>query len=109
MRALQALMMLLGALAVLMTGAVPASAAADTPPCHEATPHHARMESPAPAPDKAMKAMDCCVAWVTAPSLLQPEQPRAKAPAPTLVAAPAALPLGERPAPEPHPPRRAVS
>ena len=108
MRALQAMIMLLGALAVLMAGAVPASAA-PTPPCHEATAHHAGMEAPGSTPDKVMKAMDCCVGWVTAPSLLQPEQPRAKAPAPTLIAAPAALLPGERPAPDPHPPRRAVS
>jgi hypothetical protein len=112
MRALHALMMLLGALAVLTVGAVPASARGDVasaPPCHETTMHHDGAGTPSPAPEKAMKTMACCVACVTMPSVLPPEQPRAIAPAPAVIAAPAALPAGERPAPEPHPPRRPVS
>ena len=108
MRAVQALMMLLGALAVLMTGVAPASArpdAASPPPCHEMAAPAAETEAPAPAPGKAVKAMDCCVACVTAPALPAPERARVAAPRPVAAIAPAALPAGERPAPEPHPPR----
>jgi hypothetical protein len=101
-------MMLLGALAVLMTGAAPASAggsASSTPPCHEATMHHDGSEAPSPAPGKAVKAMDCCIACVTPPTLRPPERARPTSPQPAEAAPPAALPVGERPAPEPHPPR----
>ena len=108
MRAVQALMMLLGALAVLMTGAVPASAAPDAsspPPCHEAATHHDGSEAPSSAPGKAMKAMDCCIACVTPPTLRPPERARPVSPQPAETAPPTALPAGERPAPEPHPPR----
>ena len=111
MRALSALMMLLGALAVLVTAAAPASARTDAPsppPCHEATMHHGGAETPSPAPDTAMKAMDCCVACVTTPSLRSPERARPAAPQPATSAPLAAMPAGERPAPEPHPPRPIV-
>ena len=108
MRALQALMMMLGALAVLMTGVVPANAGANATsraPCHEATMHHDGSEAPSPAPGKAVKAMDCCIACVTPPTLRPPERARPTSPQPAEAAPLAALPLGERPAPEPHPPR----
>ena len=108
MRALHAMLMLLGALAVLMTGAAPAKALAETssaPPCHEATAHHVGAETPSPAPGKAMKAMDCCVACVGAPALQPPARPRLSAPPPSVAFPPMAVPAGERPAPEPHPPR----
>lgn len=107
MRALQALLMLLGAVAALMTGALPASAQVDahsTPPCHE-TMQHGGADAPQPAPDKAMKAMDCCIACVATPNLQPPHRSRVMAPAPATHAAPIAVPTGERPAPEPHPPR----
>jgi len=102
------MMMLLGALAVLMTGAVPASAltdAASAPPCHETTMHHAGAETPSPASGKAVKTMDCCVACVTAAALRSPDRPRMTSLRPATASRPAALPSGERPAPEPHPPR----
>lgn len=108
MRALHALIMLLGALAVLMTGAVPSSAATDapsTPPCHQTASHHAGSEAPAPGPGKAMKAMDCCVACVGAPALTPPGRARLAAPPPSVAMTPGSVPTGERPAPEPHPPR----
>ena len=107
MRPLSALMMLLGALAVLMSAAAPASARADapTPPCHEATMHHDGAGTPSPAPDTAMKAMDFCVACVNTPSLRSPERARPAPPRPAAATPPAALPAGERPAPDPHPPR----
>ena len=112
MRALHAMILLLGALAVLMTGAAPGAALAEAssaPPCHEAAAHHGGAETPAPAPDKPMKAMECCVACVAAPSLLRPEPRRVAAPPPSVIAVPATLPAGERPAPEPHPPRPPLS
>lgn len=108
MRALQALMMLLGALAVLIIGALPASALTDAssaPPCHETTTHSSGTETPSPAPDKPMKAMDCCVVCVTAPTLRPPDRARLAPPRPAPAVRLTALPAGERPAPEPHPPR----
>jgi len=108
MRAIHALIMLLGALAVLMAGAAPSVVAADAssmPPCHEATAHHGGPEAPSPAPGKATGAMDCCVACVGAPALTPPGRARLTAPPPSVAATPASLPTGERPAPEPHPPR----
>ena len=108
MRAVQALMMLLGALAVLMIGVAPASArgeASTTPPCHEAAMAHGGAVTPSPTPDKAVKSMDCCVACVATPTLRSPERARVAAPRPALATPPAALPAGESPAPEPHPPR----
>ena len=106
MRALQALLMLLGALAVLMIGALPASALSDSssaPPCHETMSHASGAETP--SPDKPMKAMECCVVCVTAPTLRAPERARLATPRPAPAVRLAALPAGERPAPEPHPPR----
>lgn len=107
MRALHALMMLLGALAVLMTGAAPASAWADASPapCHETATHQAGAEAPASRSGKSLKAMDCCVACVAAPAPRPPTRARLAAPPPAVAAPPTALPVGERPAPEPHPPR----
>ncbi|NJC41938.1 hypothetical protein GGQ87_002233 [Brevundimonas alba] len=108
MRALQALMMLLGALAVLMTGALPASAggaATSAPPCHQERSHRGAAETPSPASGKMMKAMDCCVGCVAAPQLRSPEPVRVVSPRPTKLPLPAAMPVGEQPAPEPHPPR----
>ena len=108
MRALQALLMLLGALAALTTGALPANAQAEatsTPPCHESAMPHGGPDTSQPMPGKAMKAMDCCIACVAAPSLPPPDRSRVVAPAPATQAAPIAVPTGERPAPEPHPPR----
>jgi len=108
MRAFHALVMMLGALAVLTIGALPASALTDAssaPPCHETMIHHSGAETPSSAPGKAMKVMDCCVACVAAPTLRAPDRARVAAPRPPVVTRPAALPAGERPAPEPHPPR----
>jgi len=110
MRVVQALMMLLGALAVLMIGAAPADAHGDlasAPPCHEVPAHHPDVETPSPEPGKAMKAMDCCVAVMTQPALRSPERARLIKPRPPAAGLPMALPAGERPAPEPHPPRPA--
>ena len=106
MRAFHALMMMLGALAVLTIGALPANALTDAssaPPCHGTMTHDSGTETPAPG--KATMAMDCCIACVAAPTLRAPERARVAAPRPTVDARPAALPAGERPAPELHPPR----
>ena len=111
MRMVQALMMLLGALAVLMSGAAPAAALGDAsspPPCHEAPMHHAGAETPSPAPGKAMKTMDCCIACVAAPALRTPERTGLTTPLPAAAPRPVAALSGERPAPEPHPPRPAA-
>lgn len=104
--------MLLGALAVLMTGVVPALALpgdASPPPCHEMTAAHGEASSQSTDPGKAMKVMNCCVACVAAPVLHPPARGRLTTPRPMATAAPMALPSGERPSPEPHPPRPALS
>ncbi|MDO9608669.1 MAG: hypothetical protein Q7J26_09105, partial [Brevundimonas sp.] len=89
MRALQAMVMLLGALAVLMTSAVPAMAMpgdASPPPCHEKAAAHGEASSPSTDSGKAMKAMDCCVACVAAPVLHPPARCRVAAPRPMATA-----------------------
>lgn len=107
MRAFHAMLMLLGALAVLLTGIAPASVLADagSPPCHEATMRPDGAGTPSSHSGKAMPAMHCCVACVAAPTLKPPARARLRAPGPAVVAPLLALPSGERPAPEPHPPR----
>lgn len=108
MRAFHAMLMLLGALAVLLTGTAPASALADAgspPPCHETAIHPDGAETPPSDSGKAMVAMHCCVACVAAPALKPPARARLRAPGPAVVTPLLALPSGERPAPEPHPPR----
>lgn len=108
MRVVHALIMLLGALAVLMSGAAPATALGDAsspPPCHEAPMRHAGAESPTPSPGKAMKVMDCCIACVATPALRTPERAGLATPRPAADPRPVAPLSGERPAPEPHPPR----
>jgi len=106
-RNLNLILMLLGALSVLMLGAVPASAMTGdaTPPCHEATArsHH---EAPAPSgkPGKAM-AMACCVSCVVTPALQPPaREPVAHSETPA-ASVPASLPVGLSPAPEHGPPK----
>lgn len=108
MRALHAMMMLLGALAVLLTGTAPAGALADAgspPPCHEAAMGPAGAETPSPDSGKAMNAMHCCVACVATPTLAPPARARLTVLRPAVAAPLLTLPSGERPAPEPHPPR----
>lgn len=108
MRALHAMMMLLGALAVLLTGTAPASALADAgspAPCHETAMHPDGAGTPSSDSGKAMPAMHCCVGCMAAPALNPPARARLRAPRPLVAAPLLALPSGERPAPEPHPPR----
>jgi hypothetical protein len=98
------LLMLLGALGVLLLGAVsPAMASAEPAPCHEmAGMGHG---DGAPQPDKPVKSMACCVACIAAPGVTPPVRSgvavRAALPHPTLPA----LPTGRRLTPETGPPR----
>lgn len=108
-RSLNLILMLLGALSVLMLGAVPASAqSGDAPPCHEATAtsasHH---ETPAPSgkPGKVTAAMACCVSCVVAPALQPPSRPLTAHPETPAAPVPASLPVGLSPAPEHGPPK----
>lgn len=101
--------MLLGALSVLMLGAIPASAMSNaTPPCHEAaatsTSHH---EAPVPSgkPGKAMALMGCCVSFVVTPALQPPSRELAAHPDAPAAPVPASLPVGLSPAPEHGPPK----
>lgn len=104
MRALQAVLLLLGALAVLTIGVAPSVAATKAPACHDMSAQHGS-GSPAAPGDKAVKAMNCCIACVAAPSLRAPERAAPVAPRPAHFLLPGDLPLGEHPAPEPGPPR----
>ncbi len=98
------LFMLLGALGVLLLGAVPpAMADSPPPPCHEmAAMGHG---DSTPQPDKPMKSMACCVACIAAPGIVPPVRGgvavRAALPHPAV----RALPAGRRLTPETGPPR----
>lgn len=106
---LRTVLMLCGALAVLLLGALPASASGPAaPPCHEtsAPMHHGDAPAQSPqGPTKALKVMACCVLCVAAPAV-PPVQP---ASAPTASRdhhpLPAARLTGRGPAPEHGPPR----
>ena len=104
MALVRTLLLLLGALGVLLLGAVsPVAASTEPPPCHDM----AGMTSDAPAstPDKPMKSMACCVACIAAPAFIPPIRSdvavRVAAPQPTL----RALPSGRRLTPETGPPK----
>lgn len=107
MRVTRALILLLGALAVLALGGVggyapPAMAAT---PCHgEVTPHASHDGGQAPA-EKPMKVMGCCVACVAAALPRPTEAARVARPEDRPVAGRSAVLTGRRPTPEPAPPR----
>ncbi len=109
MRVLWTLLVTLGALVVLTTGLAPGAALARSdapPPCHETASHPEGIGAPSPAPVDHGQIADCCVACVWTPGLQPPARARLTPPRPATLAPPATLPVGERPAPEPHPPRR---
>ncbi len=104
MALVRTLLLLLGALGVLLLGAVsPAMAATEAPPCHDM----AGMTSGAPAstPDKPMKSMACCVACIAAPAIVPPVRTgvtaRPTPPQPAL----RVLPTGRSPSPDTGPPK----
>lgn len=104
------LFMLMGALSVLLLGAVPpAMADAPAPPCHEVTTtgHGDRTSQPGVPhqPDKPMKSMACCVACVTAPLLTPPDRSNVVASPATLRPAGRILPPGRGLTPETGPPK----
>ena len=117
MKIVSSLLLLIGALAVLTLGALGVSAgpAMAEAPCHE-TSAEARPDARHAAPDqtpahqnKAMKAMACCAACVTAPAL----EPVSR-PGPTVDPARLTAPLFDVPAglllsPEPGPPRLLIA
>lgn len=98
------LFMLLGALGVLLLGAVaPALADSAPPPCHEmAAPEQG---DTAPRPDKPMKSMGCCVACIAAPAITPPDRSGVAMRPVSLAPASSALPVGRRLTPETGPPR----
>lgn len=98
------LLLLLGALGVLLLGAVsPAAASTETPPCHEMT--GMTSDAPTSTPDKPMKSMACCVACIAAQAIIPPIRTgittRPSLPQPTL----RVLPTGRRPSPDTGPPK----
>lgn len=103
------LFMLLGALGVLLLGAVlPAMADSPPPPCHEmaAMRHGDSTSQPgAPQPDKPMKSMACCVACIAAPGITPPDRSGVAARPSALKPAARALPVGLRLTPETGPPK----
>jgi len=102
---LRTLLMLVGALAVLTLGALPAAAGPAASPCHEpsGTMHHG--DAPAQAPVKAIKVMACCVMCVAAPAVPPVQPAAARADAGDHHPLPAARMTGRGPAPEHGPPR----
>ena len=104
MAPLRTLLLLLGALGVLLLGAVsPMAASTETPPCHEMVGRSSG--APTSTPDKPMKSMACCVACIAAPAVVPPIRTgvaaRPAPPQPTL----RALPTGRRLSPETGPPK----
>lgn len=113
MKIVSSLLLLIGALAVLSLGALGVSAgpAMAEAPCHE-TGHETGHETPDPSgkgPDKAMKAMACCVACVAAPTIPPAARPQTAAAPLRLTAVSPALPSGRRLSPEPGPPRLLIA
>lgn len=102
---IRTLTLLLGALAVLTLGALPAPANASAmPPCHETSSgHHAPADTP--APEKPMKPMGCCVACVATVAPEPPLRSGVFLPTPPRSLTAALLPVGQTLSPEPHPPR----
>ena len=105
-RILSAILMLLGAFAVLLLGVVPTTArTTEAPLCHQSS-THAPAEDQAPAPSgKAMATMACCVSCVVAPALQPPARVLVVSPTRPAPPVPASLPIGLSPAPEHGPPR----
>lgn len=98
------LLFLLGALGVLLLGAVaPASAQTEPAPCHEMA--GMGPETPAPSSERPIKSMGCCIACVAAGVVAPPTgaavaiRPRTPEPAPR------PLPSGRRLLPETGPPK----
>ena len=104
MALVRTLLLLLGALGVLLLGAVsPSMAATETPPCHEMS--GTASHDTTPSSDKPMKSMACCIACIAAPAIVPPIRTgvavRPTPPQPTL----RALPIGRRLTPETGPPK----
>lgn len=104
MALLRTLLLLLGALGVLLLGAVaPATASTEPPPCHEMA--GMAPDAPASSSDKPMKSMACCVACIAAPAIVPPVgagvSSRTTPPQPAL----RVLPTGRRPSPDTGPPK----
>ncbi len=98
------LLLLLGALGVLLLGAVaPAMAATEPAPCHEMA--GSLSDAPTRSSDRPMKSMACCVACIAAPSIVPPmrspvaSRPDRPQPAVRL------LPTGRHPSPASGPPK----
>jgi hypothetical protein len=108
MAGLRTLTLLLGALAVLLLGALPASAMvpAAPAPCHDMGPG---TPDSRPDPDMPMKPMGCCVACVVVMAPAAPLRTTPRLPAPPRSVLRFLLPAGESVSPEPHPPRLIVS
>ncbi len=104
MALVRTLLLLLGAVGVLLLGAVsPTTASTEPAPCHEM----AGMETgkSAPASERPMKSMACCVACIAAPTVAPPLRTGVAArpglPQPVL----RVLPTGRRPSPDTGPPK----
>lgn len=97
------LLFLLGALGVLLLGAVsPTMAASEPAPCHETA---GTRDAPSSLPDRPMKSMACCVACIAAPAIAPPVRGglMVRSASPQPAARP--LPAGRRPSPDTGPPR----
>lgn len=106
-RLFQSLLTLMGALAVLTVGALPAMAQPDHPPpsCHEMSAHGVGHETPEKAPAHSMKAMACCALCVTTPVPPPAAATEIASADKALPPLPALSMIGLTPSPEPDPPR----
>lgn len=121
MKIVSSLLLLIGALAVLSLGALGVSAgpAMAEAPCHETSAEarpDARPDARHAAPDqtpahenKAMKAMACCAACVTAPALEPVSRPGPTVAPARLTAPQIDFPAGRLLSPEPGPPRLLIA
>ena len=104
MALLRTLLLLLGAVGVLLLGAVsPSVAAIGAPPCHEMA--GMTSEAPTSKPDRAMKSVACCVACTAPPAIVPPIQAGVAIRSATPQPIPRTLPTGRRLSPETGPPK----
>jgi hypothetical protein len=98
------LLFLLGALSVLLLGAVaPGPAQAEPAPCHEMA--GMSSETPAPSSERPIKSMGCCIACIAASIVAPPDGAGPVLRPPSPQPAVRALPSGRRLSPETGPPK----
>jgi hypothetical protein len=109
-RTLQFLLVLIGALSVLVLGALPTHAMGTetvAPPCHDMAMPAGSTDTPGQSqePDQPMTVMACCMACVASPLPRPPVRPATRIPVEKATAKVTCPPNGRTLTPEPRPPR----